>query len=118
MAAMLACKESARFRRFTPAMLNMLAVLGALAATHGAAPEPLVITSANDSTHDPHSRHYTDEALDLRTHNFVTPTARHLFQTALIARLGPQFTVLLEDEGGENEHLHCQVKLGHTYEPA
>lgn len=112
---MLTCKDTVRFARFTPAMLQMLAVLGALAATHGAAPDPLVITSANDSTHDPHSRHYTDEALDLRTHNFTSPTARHLFQTALVARLGPQFTVLLEDEGTENEHLHCQVRHGLAY---
>lgn len=112
---MLTCKDTVRFKRFTPALLQMLAVLGALAATYSAAPDPLVITSANDSTHDPHSRHYTDEALDLRTHNFMSPTARHLFQTALIARLGPQFTVLLENEGGPEEHLHVQVRRGMTY---
>jgi hypothetical protein len=111
----LTCKDTVRFKRFTPAMLHMLAVLGALADTHAAAPDPCVITSANDSSHDPHSRHYVDEALDLRTHAFATPTARYLFQTALVARLGPQFTVLLEDEGTENEHLHCQVRKGLAY---
>src|SRR5690349_19036969 len=97
-------------------MLRMLAVLGELAATHAAAPDPLVITSANDSTHSgPEDPHFRDEALDLRTHNFASPTGRYLFQTALTARLGPQFTVLLEDEGGDNEHLHCQVRKGHAY---
>jgi hypothetical protein len=112
---MLTCKDTVRFKRFTPAMVRMIAVLADLAVTSGAAPDPLVITSANDSQHDPHSRHNTDEALDLRTHNFASRELVIAFQAQLERRLGPQFTVLFENEGTEQEHLHAQVRKDHTY---
>jgi hypothetical protein len=112
---MLACKDSVRFKRFTPAMLRMLAVLGDLAVTSGTAPDPLVITSANDSTHDPQSRHYTDEALDLRTHTFASRDLVLTFKAQLEQRLGDQFTVLWEGQGTGNSHLHCQVRKNHQY---
>ena len=34
----------------------------------------------------------------------------------LQCELGPQFSVLLEHEGREQEHLHVQVARGHQYE--
>ncbi len=111
---MLECKETVRFKRFTPAMLRMLAVLGDLADAD-VTPKPLVITSANDSNHAKDSHHYSDEALDLRTHNFASQGAVIRFKLLLEKRLGPQFTVMFEDEGTPNEHLHCQVRKGLTY---
>ena len=76
----------------------------------------LVITSGNDSTHGPGSRHYTDEAIDVRTHNFTSREARRNFRVRWEAALGPQFRVLLEHEGKPNEHFHAQVRKGHTYQ--
>ncbi len=111
---MLECKDNVRFRRLTPAMLRMLTALGDLAETD-VAPKPLVITSANDGNHEQGSRHYTDEALDLRLHNFASRGTVLRFKALLEKRLGPQFTVLWEDEGTPNEHLHCQVRKGLTY---
>jgi hypothetical protein len=113
---MLICKETVRFKRFTPAMLHMLRVLGHSIVV--AQPPELVITSANDGQHDPHSRHYTDEALDIRVHNFpqvpgIDTVA--IFVGALQQRLGPQFTVLVEDRDTPNAHIHIQVKRGHVY---
>lgn len=77
----------------------------------------LVVTSGNDSTHSTGSRHYTDEAIDLRSHNFVSRAAKREFRVWWEEYLGPQFRVLLEQEGTPNEHFHAQVKKGHTYRP-
>lgn len=67
----------------------------------------LVITSGSDGAHSPTSRHYRGEAVDLRTRNMRDPKA---VQRALMAALGPKFSVL--DEG---DHLHIQVRKGGRY---
>ena len=80
----------------------------------GKAGATITYTSINDSTHVKGSRHYTNEALDLRSKNFRREH-KPLFREHLQSRLGPQFTVLLEHEGGTDEHYHVQVKRGTTY---
>ncbi len=67
----------------------------------------VVITSGTDGTHMPTSKHYTGEALDLRTSNMTDPVA---FGVQLGKALGPSFRVL-----NEKDHLHVQVRKGHTY---
>lgn len=65
-----------------------------------------IITSANDSTHSATSWHYKGRALDFRTKHYVGD------KTALVQEikddLGPNFDVVLEDLGGNNEHLHVE----------
>lgn len=109
---MVTFKPSARLRRLTPALKRMLDVLCELDGSQSWLPPDLVITSINDSQHGVGSRHYTDEAMDLRTHDVAD---RHAFHALLAERLGPRFTVLLEDEGQPNEHVHIQPKKGTTY---
>lgn len=110
---MLTCKPGVQFHAFPPAMLHMLSVLGAAAGWSGLVPPTgLVITSAYDGQHAANSKHYKGEALDVRAHDFADAERLHAFRAELEETLGPQFTVLLEDEGGENEHLHLQVKKG------
>lgn len=67
---------------------------------------PCVITSGNDSTHSPNSLHYAGLALDFRTKN-VSNRKKEL-AGQIQAALGANFDVLLEDEGGPNEHLHVE----------
>lgn len=67
----------------------------------------LVVTSGNDRTHSRGSKHYTDEALDFRTKNMLK-TEKHLFVATLKKRLGRDYDVILESEGGANEHLHVE----------
>ncbi len=74
-----------------------------------------VVTSGNDSTHAPNSRHYVNEAIDIRTHTFTREYKRDLRQR-YAAALGDQFTVIIEDEGKPNEHMHAQVRKGHVYQ--
>ena len=107
-------KPTVRFKRFTPALLRILNAVAAVAQRTDAVTD-VVITSANDSTHGPKSRHYTDEAVDLRSKSFPDVVAKQAFAAKLRAELGPQFTVLFENGGTQNEHWHCQVARGHVY---
>jgi hypothetical protein len=70
---------------------------------------PCIITSGNDGKHGENSLHYRDglcRALDFRTKHFNgwKPGLRDAVKTAL----GENFDVVLEDLGGENEHLHVE----------
>jgi hypothetical protein len=71
-------------------------------------PEDLVITSLNDSTHAKMSKHYVNQAADVRSKSFRDEKAKAAFVSQLKATLGPGFTVLYEMPGGDSEHFHVQ----------
>lgn len=71
-------------------------------------PPEVWITSGNDSGHMKNSKHYTDDALDIRTKNFPTLQAKLDFVKCLKSRLGPNYDVFIEDIGGMNEHIHAE----------
>lgn len=107
-------RTGVRVQEFTPALLHILVRTERFVDTLVEVDE-VVITSINDSRHGAGSRHYTNEALDIRTHNWPSRESVRWFRRALEEQLGLQFRVLLEDEGTKNEHLHVQVRKGHTY---
>ena len=111
--AVVTCKPSVRLKGLTPALLRILRGVYAVSAACSDVPE-VVITSINDSTHGDKSRHYTNEAIDLRSKTF-SPEAKTAFAVRLRAELGPQFTVLFEHSGTPNEHWHVQPRKGTTY---
>tara|TARA_R110002020_G_scaffold373638_1_gene585163 strand:+ start:155 stop:544 length:390 start_codon:yes stop_codon:yes gene_type:complete len=113
--ATMTVKASVRFKAFTPALIYILSVVYMEAAKCDDV-QSIVITSANDSRHSTHSRHYTSEALDIRTRNFPSGAARKRFTSALKRSLGPRFTVLFESAGTPNQHIHIQPKKGTVYE--
>lgn len=78
-------------------------------------PENLIITSLNDSQHSSNSRHYKNEAIDVRSKNFPSRESKRIFRQELELFLGPFFRVLIESEGTDNEHFHIQVKKGLKY---
>lgn len=80
-----------------------LVILAAIANICGDYPHDIVITSGTDSTHKVGSRHYTGDALDIRTSNFLSPAARNSFMSKLRARLGKDYQVLLE-----SDHIHVE----------
>lgn len=105
--------KSVRFDKLTPAMAYMLYSLSNFHNDYRfAQPENLIITSLNDGVHGKNSRHYKDEAIDIRSKNFNTREDKRLFRQELELVLGNRFRVLLENEGTENEHFHVQVKKG------
>ena len=113
--ATVTCKAGVRLSGLTAGLCRILSVLEDLSRTATGLPPELVITSINDSTHGPTSRHYRNEALDLRSKNFSGRGAKRLFRSLFEQSLGPKFRVLLEAEGTDNEHFHAQIRKGGTY---
>lgn len=103
---MIVLKPGVKLTDLYPQMvLGAIVVDGIMCHGMGATYE-CVITSANDGKHSIISWHYKGRALDFRTKTY-TGDLEMLVQTAKRA-LGPDFDVVLEDIGGENEHLHVE----------
>jgi len=62
----------------------------------------LVITSARDGQHMKGSKHYTGDAVDLRTRDLTKQEQKDLWQN-LVNYLGPKFDVVLE-----SDHIHVE----------
>ncbi len=109
-------KAGVRFKKFTPALREILIQLDNLNQLRiPNYPVDWLITSVNDSDHLPNSRHYTDEAIDMRSKNFDTEMRKIEFRDRLQFALGTKFTVLYENARKVNEHFHIQVKKGQVY---
>lgn len=102
-----AFKANCRIKELTPFLLR---VFNALA--HSEAVVPLTITSVYDGVHSKNSKHYTGNAVDVRSKNFPSAEAKRTFMRQLLDALNEEglHTILLEDEGKPNEHFHIQVK--------
>ena len=72
-------------------------------------PAEVVITSANDSQHMVGSKHYSGEALDIRTKSFANHTAKQSFLDAVLKRLGKGDQGFIENEGKDSEHIHVEL---------
>ena len=69
---------------------------------------PLVVTSCNDGKHSDASLHYHGAAFDART-KYPELNGRELeLRAALKEALGPDFDVVMEAIGTENEHAHVE----------
>jgi hypothetical protein len=113
--AQLVCKPSVRFTGFTRGLVRIVgAVLLVAERQHM---KEVVITSANDGKHSqrPRSRHYTNEAIDVRSRSFRNDAARQRFLRQLREELGPRFWMDYEHPGRPNAHFHVQVRKGTVY---
>lgn len=119
---LMAFKPGVRLNLQHPAIVRMLIGAAIAAEDHaGSYTGELVITAGNDSVHGTASRHYRDEAIDIRSKNFISRDAKRDFRAHLenILNLGLgklQFRVLLESEDTANEHFHVQVKKGTAFD--
>ena len=68
---------------------------------------PCVVTSGMDGKHKDGSLHYQGLAFDFRTKHMADQLKDKLIED-LRNRLTSDFDILLEDRGGENEHLHVE----------
>lgn len=78
-----------------------------VAAAHNARvslglPGDTYVTSMNDSTHMAGSKHYTDEAADLRIQGLDAATVKR-WASAIRARLGSDYQVIIE-----KDHIHVE----------
>lgn len=84
-----------------------LVIAAAVANTAHALEVDATITSGTDGKHKTGSKHYSAEALDVRTKD-MKPAMKHLFAQALKDRLGVNYDVILESLGKAGEHLHVE----------
>ena len=113
--AQLVCKPSVRFKGFTRGLVRIVGAV--LLVAERTRMKAIVITSANDGKHSqrPRSRHYTNEAIDVRSRSFRSDATRQRFLRQLREELGPRFWLDYEHPGRPNAHFHIQVRKGTTY---
>ena len=63
---------------------------------------PCIVTAGRDGTHSEHSKHYTDEALDLRIFHLKSDDIQPVVK-GLKELLGQDFDVVLE-----KDHIHVE----------
>jgi len=69
----------------------------------------ILVSSGNDSEHMKGSKHYSYEALDIRSKApFKTKEEKKEFLELVLLRLGPEYQGILESEGKVNEHFHFE----------
>ena len=88
-----------------PRSLTLMAAIANVARDLG---WDVTITAGTNGKHMVGSKHYTGEALDVRTKNFPSKRSKQDFIAAVLLRLGPGYEMFLEDVGGVNEHAHVQ----------
>lgn len=96
-------KEGVHLADLQPQMVLAAVIVHSIYSRSGC---ECVITSANDSAHSERSWHYKGRAFDFRTKNYKFD--KGALRQEIKAALGEDFDVLLEDEGGANEHLHVE----------
>lgn len=99
---MITLKNSVR----VPASARIIVAVSNAAALLGI--KDTYVSSGNDSMHGPESKHFSDEAVDFRTKTIADVATKEKLRKAVLARLGPDYQAILEDLGGENEHLHVE----------
>ena len=114
--ARVTCKASVRFKGFTRGLIRILVGVQRV-AERTQIPSEIVITSANDGKHSkrPRSRHYSNEAIDVRSKTFQSGAARAEFVRRLRKELGTSFYIVYEYHGTANAHFHIQVRKGAWY---
>jgi hypothetical protein len=101
--ARLSCKPGVQ-----PPLIRLLCGVANVAA-HLDCVSEVVITSGNDGKHQPHSLHYENAAIDIRTKNFPDERAKTAFLNALRDELGEEdYDFLYEQPGKPGEHLHVE----------
>jgi len=98
----------ARIVGIRPELVFAAAIVESVFLEWGVPPNECVVTSGTDSEHKASSRHYIGMALDFGTAR-LTDTI-HVVLEVLREQLGDDFSVLLEDEGTPNEHIHVELR--------
>jgi hypothetical protein len=109
-------KSGVNFNKLRPEMDSAIFVVVSVyhTAMNDDEYKPL-ITSANDyEEHSEKSAHYVGAALDFRIKDMGTLENRKQIAQMVRDNLGYRYTVLHEDIGLDNEHLHVQLRNG-TY---
>ena len=113
-------KPGVVFKVINPEIWSIFPIISEVFASFG---KEAVITSANDGKHKGWelvqagtfvsgqvSKHYFNLALDLRTKHLLDMHQKEFVIRDLKDKLGPDYLVLLESPGTDNEHAHIGFK--------
>lgn len=103
---MLGFKAGIKLANVTPQIVLALMVAERVYETIGGT--DLIITSVNDGEHKVGSLHGKGQAVDLRTQNIPDPKKRNEVYKFLRSALTPDYDVLWEFQGKDNEHIHIE----------
>jgi len=70
-----------------------------------------VVTSCNDSVHMEGSKHYTNEAFDVRSKHLPDAATKLIIFTEIKEALTKDFDFIFENEGTPNEHFHLEYQV-------
>ena len=103
---MLYCKDSVRFKILRPYVYELFTRLNEIFREYAL---DCIITCGTEAhkDDDPHTHGF---AVDIRSKHIPDTETKHAILAKLRASCGQLYTVLLENEGDDNEHFHCQVK--------
>jgi hypothetical protein len=105
---MITCKASVRFAILRVYIWSILERLNTIFQKYG---YPVVITCGTEA-HGPDDPHTHGFAIDIRSKHIHSQSVKHDIRDELQQALGDIYTVILESEGLENEHIHIQVRKG------
>lgn len=110
---MIKFKSTVRIQVYSPELRHILETLDNLNREQiFNYPADWTVTSINDSIHSKNSKHYKNQALDLRSHNFNDIATKMQFVELLKLKLENKYTVLFEGGETSNEHFHIQLRKG------
>src|SRR6266403_2404229 len=113
MIPVLRVKDGVEFTVIAPGGFAILAALDNAAGNIG---HDVTITSACDGAHSgPNDPHHRGEAYDVRTHD--VPDKEALLSWIKGSLHEDYFFAWIEDAGGDNQHIHVQVRKGTIYPP-
>lgn len=103
---MISLKQGVKLTDMTPQCVLAAMVVDQVLTSMGI---PMcVLTSVNDGKHSPQSWHYHGRAVDVRT-KYPELNGREMeLRDKVAAALGPNFDVVMEAIGTDNEHLHVE----------
>lgn len=73
----------------------------------------VVVTASSNGQHRVGSKHYAVpcQALDLRSKHMARESDKVLMREMLAAVLGPDYDVLYESQGKDNQHFHVELDI-------
>jgi hypothetical protein len=99
------------YLKFKPGVDIPLSAICAAAAVNArnqlGLPGDTLVTSANDGEHRDGSKHFSDEAVDVRVHGLTREQIQQ-WATTIRKRLGRNFDVVVESLGTPNAHIHIE----------
>lgn len=112
---MIGIKPTTRFAVLRPEIYKLFPILDDIFTSLHL---PCVITSANDGTHMTGSLHYKNLAIDVRSHDLGSLDQKHEVLQKMKSVCGPDYDILFENPGEDNEHFHLEFDPYHgKYSP-